>query len=144
MTKHFKEYAWKGCHELWHAGVSRPLLVIIRFRSVLAQFWALVANELSVIRVSGILRRPHWRNNMKFGMQVYHDHIQNWLNFDPILAIWWPKKTMKVGLGILAFYGDAWKDWSEIWHVGVSCSPSKFMGFFVTVWWLTCFGAFFT
>ena len=52
---------------------------------------------------TGILRRTHGKNGPKFGMQVYHDHIQNWFDFGLILALCWAKTLMK--LWFLALHG---------------------------------------
>ena len=33
------------------------------------------------------MERTYERNDLKFGMLMYHDHLQNWLDFCPGLLI---------------------------------------------------------
>ena len=74
----YSENTWKGWPEIWHVSVSWPHSELIRFWP---NFGPLVAKRLNQIGGSGILRRTHGRNDLKFGIQVYHDHLQNWWDF---------------------------------------------------------------
>ena len=71
VSWHSKENARKEWFEMWHADVSWPPPEIIRFWSVLAQFWAfgpLAAKKLSVIGVSEHSEGTHGRNGLKFAI----------------------------------------------------------------------------
>ena len=51
---------------------------------ILAPLWH---SELVNFRFPGIFLRPYWRSSLNFGILVYLDHLQNWLDFGHILLI---------------------------------------------------------
>ena len=60
---------------------------------------ALCLPNISVISVPSILKKTLGRNDLNFGTYMYHDHIQNWWDFRPILALSWQfKKKNEIGV----------------------------------------------
>ena len=68
--------------------------------------------------------RTRGRNSLKFGMQVYHDHIHNWFDFGPLVD----QKTWNE-IGVSCIVENAWKERSEIWHAVISWLPWELMWF---------------
>ena len=79
----YLQNAWKKWPEIWYA-VSWPLAEVIRFGHdlvisiIVVQFWP---NETGQMYVSGHFLDNAWRNGVKFGILIYHDHPQKWLDF---------------------------------------------------------------
>ena len=72
-----------------------------------------------------ICRRTHGGNGLKFGMLIYLDHPQNWLDyahgllFFLLLTRLWLSETGQIR-GFRAFPGNAWRKWPGIFHADVS------------------------
>ena len=76
------QYLWEEWSKIWHIAVPDHLWNWLYFGRVLLIFLILVAfwhSETSP--VCGIVLRTHGRSWLKFGMLIYPDHLQNWLDF---------------------------------------------------------------
>ena len=87
-----------------------------------------------------------WGNGLKYGMLVYPDHLQNWLDYGygmvifPVLVLFWLSETGLIW-GFQAFSGNPSRKWPEILHADVSWPLLElirlclqFVGFYTPVW----------
>ena len=79
-------------------------------------------------------RRSHERYGLKFGMLVYPDHLQNWLNLPRGLLIFpfWPNFDLVEGVKFGIFghsWENTWKQWSGIRRSDISWPPSGLIRF---------------
>ena len=88
---------------------------------------AFCSHKVLKLGFPGFLKRTHGRTGLKFGVQVYHDHIQNWFDFgfriDEIwVKVWWFSyflvhffylaKCIKFESS-MDFLKKSWSGWSE-------------------------------
>ena len=112
VSGHILENAWREWPKILHADVSWPPSNLIgsgswsvdfcNFGSILT-YW-----NGSNLGFPGISRRMHGGNGLKYGMLLYLDHIQNWLDYGEglviflILVLFWLSETGQI-LGFQAF-----------------------------------------
>ena len=82
---------------------------------ILAKFWR--TETFKVLGFGGILLRTHGRNDHKFGMLMYWNHLQGWLDF---------------GHGLLIFLILA-----QFWLRADTLRPTIFQSFIMTGYWCT-------
>ena len=84
--------------------------------------------------VSWYFWRTHGRNDLKFGMLIYPDHLHILLHFRhdllifPIMAPFrlWNESNVWVSCH---FLGNTWREWPEIYNANVSWPPSELIRF---------------
>ena len=115
VSGHLPENAWRDWPEILYADVSWPSseLISLWLWSVdLSNFGTILTSwNGSNFGFSGISRRTHGANGLKFCTQMYLDHLQNWLVYGHglliflILALFWLSETGQIW-GFRAFPGE--------------------------------------
>ena len=140
VSGHFLENAWREWPEILHADVSWPPSELISSRSRSVDFChfgtILTWWNRSNLVFPGISWRTHWGNGLKYGVLLYPDHLQNWLdygyglviysNFGAILIL---VKRVKFGVS-RHFLENPLRKWPEILNADVSSPLSEL----ITIW----------
>ena len=97
-------------------------------------------------RFPGISRRMHGGNGLQYGMLIYPDHLQKWLDCGLLifllLALFWVSETGQIQ-GFRAFPGQHME--GNVWNFVCWCFLTTFRTYkiMVTVYWFSSFGDFF-
>ena len=132
VSVHFLENAWREWPEILHADVSWPpsdlwvlghgLLIFV----ILVLFWLSETGQIWGFRA---FPGEHWGNGLKYGMLLYPDHQQNWLDYGydlvifRILVLFWLSETSQIWVS-RHFLENPLRKWPDILHVDVSWPPS--------------------
>ena len=114
VSGHFPENTWREWLEILHADVSWPPSELISSgsRSVYFCNFSTILTEWngSNLGFPGISWRMHGGNGLKYGMLLYPDHLQNWLDygyglvfFFIILVLFWLSEMGQIW-GVQAFW----------------------------------------
>ena len=133
VSGHFPENAWKKWPEILHADVSWPPSELISLRPWSVDFCnfgtILTLWNRSNLGFPGISWIMHGVIGLKYGMLLYPDHLQNWLDYGHglviflILVLFWLSETGQIW-GFQAFwscsvdfphYGDPLAEVGHIW-----------------------------
>ena len=126
---HILENAWREWPEILHADVSWPPSELISSGSRSVDFCnfgtILTLWNGSNLGFPGISWRMHGGNGLKYGMLLYPDHIQNWLDYGYglviflFLVLFWLGERVKFGV-FRHFVKNPLRKWPEILLADVS------------------------
>ena len=128
--QYFPEFSLKF-HEIYrkHTPCEWIKISLFHFFSKFEGLTGQMYYDVSNLGFPGIFFRTPEGNGMKLGMLVHLDHPQKWLYFSCgrliliLVAFWLSEK----GQGNLL--DNAFEEWSEIWHVDVSCNLQTWLDF---------------
>ena len=93
VRRGFQAFAWREWPEILRADVSWPPseLVVLWLQFVDFSYFKVILTKWngSNCGVPSISWRTHRGNDLKYYMQMYPDHLQNWLNHGHGLLIFW-------------------------------------------------------
>ena len=125
VSGHILENAWREWPEILHADVSWPPSELISSGSRSVNF----CNFGTILGFPVISRRTHGGNGLTYGMLLYPDHLQNWLDSGYglviflILVLFWLSETGQIW-GFQAYSGKPIEEMT--WNFAFWCILTTF------------------